>query len=168
MTVLQDSCLTHVIISEAKVLHLLQGRNPAKSAGMNDNQPILLYELASELCGPVTRLFQLLPRSCSFPKDWKDAILCQIFKNGEMHLPANYRPVNLTSVLVKVLEKLIRDVLEDYLQEFGLLSPLQHGFRKGHSCMTNFLVAREGWADALERGHAVDVVFVDCSKAFDT
>ncbi|CAH8556906.1 unnamed protein product, partial [Dicrocoelium dendriticum] len=167
MTVPQDSCLTHVTISEAKVLHLLQALNPANSAGMDDIHPKLLYELASELCGPVTRLFQLSLRSCSFPKDWKDAIVCPIFKKGDKHL-ANYRPVSLTSVLVKVLEKLVSDVLEDHLREYGLLSPLQHGFRKGHSCMTNLLVARECWADALDRGHAVDVVFIDFSKAFDT
>ncbi|CAH8547859.1 unnamed protein product, partial [Dicrocoelium dendriticum] len=34
--------------------------------------------------------------------------------------------------------------------------------------MTNLLVACECWADVLDRGHAVDVVFIDFSKAFDT
>ncbi|CAH8464588.1 unnamed protein product [Dicrocoelium dendriticum] len=41
---------------------------------MDDIHPNLLFELASELCGQVTRLFELSLRSYSFPTDWKDTI----------------------------------------------------------------------------------------------
>ncbi|CAH8643696.1 unnamed protein product, partial [Dicrocoelium dendriticum] len=56
----------------------------------------------------------------------------------------------------------------NHLNRFNLLSVAQRGFRKGFSCQTNLLVARESWAEAVDSGHAVDVLFVDFSKAFDT
>ncbi|CAH8664384.1 unnamed protein product [Dicrocoelium dendriticum] len=163
-----DSFLMDLSISEAQVLKLLRDLNPTKAAGIDALHPKLLYELAGFLCKPIKCIFEKSLRSCSLPADWRDAIVCPIFKKGDKHLPENYRPVSLTSVLVKVLEKLVRDALEKHLAKFSLLNPSQHGFRRGHSCLTNMLVARECWAEAVDQGQAVDVLFIDFSKAFDT
>ncbi|CAH8641175.1 unnamed protein product [Dicrocoelium dendriticum] len=164
----EGSHLEEVSITEAQVLRLLRQLNPSKAAGGDAIHPKLLYELADELCSPITHLFVKSLRGCSLPKDWKEAIVCPIFKKGDKHLPDNYRPVSLTSVLVKLLEKLVRDALEGHLKAFDLLNPSQHGFRKGYSCLTNLLTAREHWAEAVDCGKAVDVLFIDFSKAFDT
>ncbi|KAJ7403522.1 hypothetical protein WISP_150474 [Willisornis vidua] len=44
---------------------------------------------------------------------------------------------------------------------------MQHGFRKGRSCLTN-LIFYDQVTHVLDEGNAVDVVYLDLSKAFDT
>ena len=43
------------------------------------------------------------------PTDWKRADIVPIFKGGNKEEPLNYRPVSLTSVVVKICEKIIKD-----------------------------------------------------------
>ncbi|CAH8603599.1 unnamed protein product [Dicrocoelium dendriticum] len=163
----ESSELSEFIVAETAVRRLLQWLNPSKASGPDLIHPKLLHELATELSGPLTIVFRKSLASCALPSEWKEAVICPIFKHGDRGLPANYRPVSLTSVVVKLLEKLVRDSLESHLNIFNLLSNVQHGFRKGFSCLTNLLVARENWADAVDNGHTLDVLFVDFSKAFD-
>ena len=68
------------------------------------------------------------------------SILAQTsFKNGSRNKSANYRPVTLTSVICKLLERLIKDHMVDFLVRHKLLNQSQHGFLKARSCLTNML-----------------------------
>lgn len=44
----------------------------------------------------------------------------------------------------------------------------QHGFSKGKSCLINLIAFYNEVSGAVEEWKAVDVVYLDCSKAFDT
>ena len=48
----------------------------------------------------------------------------------------DYRPVSLTSVICKLLERLIKDHMVDFLVRHKLLNPYQHGFLKARSRLT--------------------------------
>ena len=79
----------------------------------------------------------------------------------------DYRPITLTSVVCKVMEKVVKQQLEQFLLQTSQLNPAQHGFTKGKSCTTNLLLAREHWAQAVDSGKSIDVIYIDFSKAFD-
>ena len=49
------------------------------------------------------------------PLDWKEASNIPLFKKGSRNKSENYRPVSLTSVICKLLERLIKDHLVDFL-----------------------------------------------------
>ena len=66
----------------------------------------------------------------------------------------NYRPVSLTSVIVKMLEAIIKDELMQYFKSENLLSICQHGFRSSHSCVTQLLQAVNDWSLALESSNS--------------
>ena len=67
-----------------------------------------------------------------------------------------------------MMEILVRDEPENHLENQGLLSPSQHGFRKGRSCCTQLLEMIHDWADNLEESKPIDVIYLDYRKAFDS
>ncbi|CAM4605209.1 unnamed protein product [Lepidochelys olivacea] len=48
------------------------------------------------------------------------------------------------------------------------MGQIQHGFTKGRSCQTNLIPFFEKVTDVLDKGNAVDLIYLDFSKAFDT
>ena len=65
-----------------------------------------------------------------FPDYWKVSNKVPIFKNvGERSPAKDYYPASLLSLVSKILEKLVSNGLVDHLENCGLLSDLQYGFR---------------------------------------
>ena len=81
--------------------------------------------------------------------------------------PANYRPVALTSHIIKLFEKIVRKYIVAYMEENDLFNPTQHGFRAGRSCLSQLIAHFDYISQQLEKGHNVDVVYLDFAKAFD-
>ena len=55
------------------------------------------------------------------PEDWKKANVVPIFKKGRRVDPANYRPISLTSILGKILEKFIKEAILEGLAQANIL-----------------------------------------------
>uniref|UniRef100_A0A803TIG3 Reverse transcriptase domain-containing protein n=1 Tax=Anolis carolinensis TaxID=28377 RepID=A0A803TIG3_ANOCA len=62
-----------------------------------------------------------------------------IFKKGKKNDPNNYRPVSLTSIPGKILEKIIKEVVCEHLETNAVIANSQHGFTKNKSCQTNLI-----------------------------
>jgi len=82
--------------------------------------------------------------------------------------PENYRPISLTSVICRIMESVIRDCITEFIQKKNPITHHQRGFMSGRSCLTNLLEAIEAWANILDEGHGLDVIYLDYRKAFDT
>jgi ribonuclease P/MRP protein subunit RPP40 len=81
---------------------------------------------------------------------------------------SNYRPISLTSVVLKLLERIIRDQLANHLASNRLLIASQHGFTKRRSCTTNLLCFMDEITGRLDKGERVEVCYLDFRKAFDS
>ena len=90
-----------------------------------------------------------------------------IHKGGNRGSPANYRPVSLTSHLIKIFEKIIRKRIVEYMDERKLFNHTQHGFRAGRSSLSQLLAHFDKVLTYLEQGFNVDTIYLDFSKAFD-
>ena len=97
----------------------------------------------------------------------KTSYITPIFKSGDQGAPENYRPVALTSNSTKVFEKIMRQKLQDHLEENNLYNNSQHGFRPGRSCLSQLLAHVERLISHLENNENIDVIYLDFSKAFD-
>jgi len=73
-----------------------------------------------------------------------------------------------TSILGKVMEKLILEVFIKQVEEKKVIRSSQHGSTKGKLCLTNLIAFYNGINGWVDQGRAVDVVNLDCSKAFET
>ena len=88
-----------------------------------------------------------------------------IDKKGSRNQASNYRPISLTSQVVKILKSIIRDHISSFLTDNELLIDKQHRFSKARSCLTNLLEFFEEWTAALDDHYAVDVIYLDFKKA---
>jgi len=48
------------------------------------------------------------------------------------------------------------------------IRPGQHGFMKGRCCLTNLISFYDQVTHRVDEGKAVDIIYLDCSKVFDT
>ncbi|KAK4816676.1 hypothetical protein QYF61_019912 [Mycteria americana] len=53
-------------------------------------------------------------------------------------------------------------------QDNQVIRPSQHGFKKDKSCLTNLISSYDKMTRFGDEGKAVDVVYLDFSKAFNT
>ena len=90
------------------------------------------------------------------------------FKKGQKDDPGSYRPSSLTLVPGKVMERIISGTIMDQLKVNQGIRPSQHGFTNGRSCLTNLFSFYDKVTRLVGEGQAVDVVYLDFSKAFDT
>ncbi|PKU43089.1 rna-directed dna polymerase from mobile element jockey- hypothetical protein [Limosa lapponica baueri] len=82
--------------------------------------------------------------------------------------PGNYRLVSLTSIPGKVMERLILGAISEHMEEKKAIRSSQHEFTKRKSCQTNLIAFYDGMTGWLDEKRAVNVVYLDFSKAFDT
>uniref|UniRef100_A0A8B9Z9P9 Reverse transcriptase domain-containing protein n=1 Tax=Anas platyrhynchos TaxID=8839 RepID=A0A8B9Z9P9_ANAPL len=68
----------------------------------------------------------------------------------------------------KLMEQIILRVITQHLQGKQAIRPSQHGFMKGRSCLTNLISFYDKVTCLVDEGKALDVVYLDFSKAFDT
>jgi len=52
--------------------------------------------------------------------------------------------------------------------KYDLLTPHQHGFTAGRSCVTQLLTALNCWTRSLEEGCSVDIIYFNFAKALDS
>ena len=77
------------------------------SSGVDGIPPKLLMETVEHISIPLERVFNLSLKQGVVPLEWKEANIIPLFKKGSRNKSENYSPVSLTSVICKLLERLI-------------------------------------------------------------
>ena len=70
-------------------------------------------------------------------------------------------------MICKLLERLIKDHMVDFLVRHKIYNYSQHGFLKARSCLTNMLGYLEEITKWIDEGSPVDIIYLDFQKAFD-
>ena len=160
--------LEEINIDDIEVQKLLERVKETKSPGPDELHPKFVKETAKVLTTPISILFRKSLAEGKLPDTWKVANITPIHKKGPKHQVNNYRPISLTSILCKILERLIRKELMDHMESNNLFTKHQHGFRKGHSCVTQLIEVIDDWTNELDKYNSVDTIYLDFQKAFDT
>ena len=82
---------------------------------MDGIPPKLLIETVEQIGIPLARVFNLSLKEGVVPLEWKEAKIIPLFKKGLLNKSENYRAVSLTSVICKLLERLIKYHMVDFL-----------------------------------------------------
>lgn len=145
----------------------LSDLNPSSAAGPDGMPAILLKNCKKELAVPLHIIWRKSLTEGICPESMKYGLITPIHKGGSRGDVSKYRPVVLTSFIIKTFEKVIREQLTNFFDKKGLFNCGQHGFRKGRSCLSQLLAHQEYIMDNLEEGNNVDVIYLDFAKAFD-
>ena len=159
--------LDNIVITREDVSKRIDALKVGKSPGPDGISTNILKRLKDSVVHPLQKLYQLSMDSSEIPDDWKTAKVIPIFKKGAKGKPENHRPVSLTSEVCKMKESIIREKISDHLYTNALLNASQHGFMKNKSCQTNLLEFLDKVSQVVDDGKAMDVVYLDFSKAFD-
>ena len=159
--------ITETIVTENDIMKAINELSPSSAAGPDGFPALLLKQCKEELSIPLCHLWKISLEKGIVPTELKKSTITPIYKGGNKSLAANYRPVALTSHVIKIFEKVIRNHIVQYMNENNLFNPNQHGFRSGRSCLSQLLEQHDLILNLLDKETNVDVVYLDFSKAFD-
>jgi hypothetical protein len=159
--------LSDIDVLETVVCEKIRKLKVSKSPGPDLITAKVLSNCAAELSVPLCVLMEQSFRSGVLPPDWRSAIVRPIFKKGDKFDAANYRPVSLTSLVVKAMESIIYDQVVRFLLDCDLIPLQQHGLLPGKSIQSNLLGCLADWTREVDGGNSVDVLYLDLSKALD-
>lgn len=131
------------------------------------------YELVKHLddivLDEILALFNKVWEEGNLPKEWKHAVVIPVLKPGtEASDPSSYRPIALTAVLCKIMERMVTNRLVYFLETKRLFVDIQNGFRNGRSTMDSVAVLDQDIKKAFSNKEIVVSVFLDIEKAYDS
>ena len=137
------------------------------AAGPDGFPAVFLKKCKLELALPLYNMWRQYLDLGITPSSSRTSHIVPIHKGDSTAKAANYRPVALTSHLVKLFEKIVRARIVSYLEHNDLLNETQHGFRAGRSCLSQLIAHYDRILSLLDEGKNVDVIYLDFAKAFD-
>ena len=149
-----------MIVTENDIVKAINELSPSSAAGPYGFAALLLKQCKEELSIPLCHLWKISLEK-GIPTELKKSTITPIYKGGNKSLAANYRPVALTSHVIKIFEKVIRNHIVQYMNENNLFNPNQHGFRSGRSCLSQLLEQHDLILNLLDKETNADVVYLD-------
>ena len=160
-----DTVISDLTLNESKFLAALKALEVGKATGPDQIPAKLLTQTASVIVPSLCKIFNKSLQLGSLPSDWKLANVVPVHKKGAKDHVENYRPISLLPIVSKVFERCVLNSIKDHL--YHVISPKQHGFCTGRSCVTNLLEAFDHIGSLLNSGSQVDTIYLNMSKAFD-
>lgn len=130
--------------------------------------PYLLLNCQDSLIPPLLELINLSFQAGIFPNYCKTARVVPIFKGGDKTSPNNYRPISILNEISKVLEKLFKRRIVNFLNSINFFSSSQYGFTARRSTECAAFNAIKDIQTILDNGNISAGLLIDLRKAFDT
>lgn len=166
-----DNCLSEsqFLITRDAIVDSIRKMKAKTSAGPDGIPNIFYKRCRKQVAVPLEMIYSKSIVSETLPSEWKNAIVVPIYKGkGDKCKAINYRPVSLTCVGCRILERIINDHITNFLNENELMHKTQYGFERNKSTVTQMVECMDDWTKAMDSRIPVDVIYIDVSKAFDT
>ena len=154
-------------ITEDELIKEMKNISIYKSSGLNISTYFL--KICFEILTP--QLLVILNKSLFngyFPIGWRRATIVPIPKVNIPEEIGDLRPIALTPLPGKILERFVHTQLLRHLNRYNILTDFQNGFRKNHSTIdTIFKYTTDLQLNKNNNLHTI-ALYIDFKKAFDT
>ena len=154
-------------ITRLDILQSIAKMKTSVSRTPDDIPSLFVKKTATNLLTPLHIIFNQSINTGKIPHIWKTAIVVPIYKKGKINAPTNYRPISLTSVVCRLLERIIHSQIHNHLTHNNIISPSQHGFIHKRSTQTQQIPYMHDLINFFDNKVQVDIIYLDFSKAFD-
>lgn len=127
-----------------------------------------LKQIGHNVILPIVHIINCSLTSGSMPVEFKVARIVPVYKKWNIKEFSNYRPISLVGLLAKILEKIVKNQLLEFLEHNKIIFEGQYGFRRNLGTedalfdLTNFLYNKR------ESKNKILISFLDLEKAFDS
>ena len=113
-------------------------------------------------------LFNAIGKTCFYPNSWKQDVLHPIHKSNEKDDPNNFRGISIASCFGKLYIKILKNRLQDFIDEKKCLSKNQGSGRKLSRTSDHLMVIKFFIDKIVKSGNTkLYTCFVDVKKAYD-
>ncbi|KAK4474235.1 hypothetical protein MN116_000174 [Schistosoma mekongi] len=167
ISMMTSKCLSTVEFTSTNIKRAIATLKKSNDNGPDGIPASLMKYSGKDLPFLCLKLFNLSMDKGHYPAIWKTSFITPRFKSGSRNVIENYRPINTTSVLSRIMEKVIHKQLSSFLLSENLINPSQHGFMEKRSCATCHLKFFDYITLGRDKGFSTIVLYFDFSKAFD-
>ena len=160
---------TREIIDKEIILWAINSFQPYKSPGLDGIHPITLQKSADIISDHLEDIFRGSLFYGHIPERWKTSSVIFIPKPGKPNYeqPKSFRPISLTSFLLKTLERIIDKRLRETVLTSFPIHRNQHAYQNGRSTETALHCLISKIEDAYEKNQYALGAFFDIQGAFD-
>ncbi len=154
-------------LTELDVVASISKIKPGKVGGPDGISGKVLKSCCHQLKSVLTRLFQALLQAGIVPSLWKESVIVPIPKGPSVYTVNDFRPIALTSVLCKTMERILAKYLMSSVG--SSTDPLQFAYRRNRGTddavltMMNFVTCHLQNSNSNAR-----ILFLDFTSAFNT
>jgi len=168
VTLSSDSLTINDNFKFNELTNVLKKVNIKSSPGIDDIPFLLLVNSPDNIKANLLYLLNASWQSGVIPNKWKHSIIKPILKpNKNKNDLLSYRPISLTSTFSKILEKLVVNRLNWFLDKNNLMNTNQAGFRKTFSTSDPVIRLKYEADFAIKTGNITVAILIDFTRAFD-
>ena len=166
---INENDLADIMFTENDFFKAIEKLKENSGPGPDEIPALFLINTSKEIVKPLLIILRKSIDNGEIPDIYKMAHITPIFKGGNKSKfkPDSYRPVSLTSHIMKMFERIISKNIIVHLIRNELFNKNQHGFVPGKSTQTQLLLYYKDIYETLQEGKKIDTVFLDFARAFD-
>jgi hypothetical protein len=116
----ENTSIDHVTFNPTNIKRAIARLKPNLASGMDGLPPLLVKKLSSSLLEPLTLLYTSFLSVGRIPDEWRRAVVMSIHKGGQADDVSNYRPIALTCVFSKIMERVVASEISGYMLQHRL------------------------------------------------
>ena len=163
-----SNCIYFDIVTESEIMSVINNLTVNKSAGSDSIPPMIIKQLKENLITPLTIVINKIIRDAVYPDSLKFATIVPIFKKGDVNDIKNYRPIALLPIINKIIERIILNRLQCFMEKAEVNDNEQYGYKKNIGTSDAIQKFCHDITTYLDKRECVIVIFMDLSSAFDT